>query len=206
MTQTRLSPEFENELLNALEPFIEQIQQQQLQIDRLGQENQNLQKQLAALFSALLPLPQRLTALKTQTSKQNISTHRQLSQIANQLAAILPLELEEKRSLMLKLSDLLMKQQESLSPEMMAQLNHTQRQIQQSLTTIEQKPPVPPVLKLFLNGEPMSYRGIFLILVVIVNYSVMVSWAIEQVLPGIQQRINQRVNSIEIRLERMDQR
>jgi predicted nucleic acid-binding Zn-ribbon protein len=79
----------------------------QLQIDRLGQENQNLQKQLAALISALQPLPQRLTALETQTSKQNSSTQRQLSQIANQLAAILPLELEEKRSLMLKLSDLL---------------------------------------------------------------------------------------------------
>jgi sensor domain CHASE-containing protein len=52
----------------------------------------------------------------------------------------------------------------------------------------------------------VSYRRILLILVIIVNYSVMVSWAIEQVLPGIQQRINQRVNNIEIRLERMEKR
>jgi hypothetical protein len=130
--------------------------------DQLSQQHD----QFNSLISALQPLPQRLNSLDTQILKQSGSTQRQVGNISNQLASILPLEQEENRLLMLKLNDLLTSQKENSPPEILTQLSYDQHQIQQSLAALQQKP---THLKLFLNGNTVSYRGILLMLLFMVN-------------------------------------
>lgn len=77
---------------------------------------------------------------------------------------------------------------------------------QNLLKSMDRKLPSPLSLpmKLFINGETVTYRGLIAICLVIMTYTAGTVWIAEQVLPGIQQRSYQQINSIEIRLKRLE--
>jgi hypothetical protein len=61
-------------------------------------------------------------------------------------------------------------------------------------------------MKLFINGETITYRGLMAIALLIMTSTAATVQVAQQLLPGIHKQIYQHLNSVEIRLQRIEKR
>jgi hypothetical protein len=227
--QTSTPIEFANELLNALEPLLNQMQQ-------LSRENQDLKQEILDILTSLdrrigileeessqqaeylyhSQLPTTLQEIQRSLTSQNQISSSQSAQLSqfileitavqsgmqqtNQHQAQLNHSFEQYTPIIQSLQNQIVSSEAKTGDRLIA-LIQSHKQLQQAIPS-----PAAFPLKLFLNGEVVTYRGITGLIAVTGILGGMLTWILLLLMPpAIQKESSQLKNNNEKRLEQLEQ-